>query len=54
MVKRLQTHGIFDTALVVLGWISFVTAFFVEGFLANLVLQTVARVLPSPREPSIP
>lgn len=51
MVKKLQSTGL-NAALVLLGWISFVSAFFVEGLFANLVLQTVARVLPSPREQS--
>jgi hypothetical protein len=40
-----------NVVLVLVGWISFVSAFLVEGLLANLVLQTVARVLPSTRDP---
>jgi len=45
MDEKLQNTGI-DTALVLIGWISFATSFFVEGALTMLVLQAVARVLP--------
>lgn len=49
MSKNLSTTGN-STVLVLIGWISFMSAFFAEGLLANLVLQTVARVLPSARD----
>jgi len=34
------------TALVVLGWLSFIISFFVNGLFLTLAFQAIARVLP--------
>jgi hypothetical protein len=49
MVKKLlkEVGNFFNTALVILGWLSFVLSFFVTDNLPLVVVcQTIARVLP--------
>lgn len=46
MVKTVFTNAGFKTALVALGWISFIISFFVNESKVFFVLQAVARVLP--------
>lgn len=46
MVKTVCKNTGFKTALVVLGWISFILSFFVNGPLSVLTLNAIARVLP--------
>jgi hypothetical protein len=46
MVKTVCSNAGFNTALVVLGWILFISSFFINEPLPFFLLQTVARVLP--------
>ncbi|MDP8206715.1 MAG: hypothetical protein P9L92_08650 [Candidatus Electryonea clarkiae] len=47
MKKSVHTLGIFrNTALVIFGWISFISSFFFESQIVIILLNMVARVLP--------
>ncbi len=47
MLKKVHISGvIFNTALVILGWTSFIDSFFVESSIAMFLLKVIARVLP--------
>ena len=46
MVKTVLSSAGFKTALVVLGWLSFVGNFFANEPFLRFALQAVARVLP--------
>jgi hypothetical protein len=46
MVKTVQLNSGFKTALVVLGWLSFVGSFFINEPISFFSLQAIARVLP--------
>jgi len=47
MLKKVHSSGvIFNTALVILGWTSFIGSFFIESSIAICFLNVIARVLP--------
>jgi|GEM_PF-2820586 len=47
MKKPLRPLAGFETALIIIGWFTFVSAFLFPDFLVTtIILQTVARVLP--------
>ena len=47
MVKKVHTAGIrMDTALVSLGWFSFVAGLFIPDPIVKAILVAIARVLP--------
>ena len=46
MVKTVLLNAGFKTALVVLGWLSFCSSFFINEPISFFALQAIARVLP--------
>lgn len=46
MVKTVLGNAGFKTALVVIGWLAFISSFFTDGTTSLIALQAIARVLP--------